>query len=43
VTATALIASIVVVLGNLLADFLLGIADPRLRVRASADIETVTA
>jgi hypothetical protein len=43
VTATALIASIVVVLGNLLADILLGIADPRLRVRASADVEVVTA
>jgi len=31
VTATALIASVVVVAGNLLADVLLGIADPRLR------------
>jgi peptide/nickel transport system permease protein len=39
VTATALIASIVVVAGNLLADILLGIADPRLRVRAGADVE----
>jgi peptide/nickel transport system permease protein len=43
VTATALIASTVVVTGNLLADILLGIADPRLRVRASADVEAVTA
>src|ERR1043165_7477465 len=40
VTATALIASVVVVLGNLVADVLLGIADPRLRVRPS-DLETV--
>jgi peptide/nickel transport system permease protein len=43
VTATALIASIVVVTGNLLADVLLGVADPRLRVRASADVEALTA
>jgi peptide/nickel transport system permease protein len=43
VTATALIASTVVVTGNLLADILMGIADPRLRVRASADVEVVTA
>jgi peptide/nickel transport system permease protein len=35
VTATALIASIVVVAGNLLADILIGVADPRLRVRAA--------
>jgi peptide/nickel transport system permease protein len=33
VTATALIASVVVVTGSLLADVCLGIADPRLRVR----------
>jgi len=43
VTATALIASTVVVAGNLIADILLGVADPRLRVRASADIDAVTA
>lgn len=43
VTATALIASTVVVTGNLLADILLGVADPRLRVRASADVEALTA
>src|ERR1043166_6155431 len=42
VTATALIASVVVVLGNLVADVLLGIADPRLRVRPSG-LETVAA
>lgn len=38
VTATALIASVVVVAGNLLADILLGVADPRLRVRADTDL-----
>ncbi len=43
VTATALVASTVVVAGNLLADILVGIADPRLRVRASAEVEVVTA
>jgi peptide/nickel transport system permease protein len=43
VTATALIASTVVVCGNLLADMLMGVADPRLRVRATADVEIVTA
>jgi len=43
VTATALIASTVVVFGNLLADILMGVADPRLRVRAGADVEVVTA
>jgi peptide/nickel transport system permease protein len=43
VTATALIASTVVVLGNLLADILLEIADPRLRVRADVATEIVTA
>src|SRR5207237_2209724 len=43
VTATALIASIVVVAGNLIADILLGIADPRLRVPANAHVDTVTA
>ena len=42
VTATALIASTVVVTGNLLADILLGIADPRLRVQDGADAEMVT-
>ena len=43
VTATALIASTVVVLGNLLADVLMEIADPRLRVRADVATEIVTA
>ncbi len=43
VTATALIASTVVVAGNLVADFLMGIADPRLRVRAGVEVETATA
>jgi len=38
VTATALIASTVVVAGNLIADILLGVADPRLRVRADTDL-----
>ncbi|MFN2571054.1 MAG: ABC transporter permease [Gemmatimonadales bacterium] len=41
VTATALIASSIVVVGNLLADILLGVADPRLRVGAGVD-EAVT-
>ena len=35
VTAAALIASVMVVLGNLLADVLYGVADPRIRVRAT--------
>jgi len=35
VTAAALIASVMVVLGNLLADALYGVADPRIRVRAT--------
>ena len=43
VTATALMASTVVVAGNLLADILLGVADPRLRVRAAAETDAVTA
>ena len=43
VTATALVASTMVVGGNLLADILLGSADPRLRVRAGADVEALTA
>ena len=43
VTATALIASTVVVLGNLLADILLELADPRLRVRADVATDIVTA
>jgi len=43
VTATALVASTVVVAGNLLADILVGIADPRLRVRAGAEAEVLTA
>ncbi len=43
VTGTVLIASTVVVLGNLLADILLEVADPRLRVRADAATEIVTA
>lgn len=42
VTATALIASAVVVLGNLAADILLELADPRLRVRADVTTEIVT-
>ena len=42
VTATALIASIVVVFGNLAADILLELADPRLRVRADVTTEIVT-
>ncbi len=40
VTATALIASTVVVAGNLLADILVGVADPRVRVRADPDVVT---
>lgn len=43
VTASALIASTVVVAGNLVADILLGFADPRLRVHAAADADIVTA
>jgi peptide/nickel transport system permease protein len=43
VTATALTASTVVVLGNLVADILLELADPRLRVRADVVTEIVTA
>jgi peptide/nickel transport system permease protein len=43
VTGTALIASVLVVAGNLLADILLGLADPRLRVRATTDVDVVTA
>ncbi len=43
VTATALVASTVVVGGNLLADILLGLADPRLRVRVGTDVEALTA
>ena len=43
VTATALIASTVVVLGNLVADILLELADPRLRVRTDVATEIVTA
>jgi peptide/nickel transport system permease protein len=43
VTATALIASTVVVAGNLLADILLGVADPRLRVRVETDADPVIA
>src|SRR2546430_17276950 len=35
VTAAALVASVMVVLGNLLADALYGLADPRIRVRAT--------
>jgi peptide/nickel transport system permease protein len=41
VTGTALIASTMVVLGNLLADILLEVADPRLRVRADVVTEIV--
>jgi peptide/nickel transport system permease protein len=43
VTATALIASTMVVAGNLVADLLLGVADPRLRVRTASDLDVVTA
>ncbi|HEY7192446.1 MAG TPA: ABC transporter permease [Gemmatimonadales bacterium] len=43
VTASALIASAIVVAGNLVADLLLGVADPRLRVRAARDLDIVTA
>src|SRR5437773_792942 len=43
VTATAVIVSVVVGAGNLLADILLGIADPRLRVRADPDAHVLTA
>ena len=43
VTASALIASTVVVAGNLLADILLGVADPRLRVQAAAEADIATA
>ena len=43
VTATALIASTIVVAGNLVADVLLGVADPRLRVSATSDFDIVTA
>lgn len=43
VTATALTASTVVVVGNLCADILLEIADPRLRVRADVATEIVAA
>jgi len=35
VTAAALVASVMVVLGNLLADALYGVADPRIRVRST--------
>lgn len=35
VTAAAIVASVMVVLGNLLADALYGVADPRIRVRAT--------
>jgi len=35
VTAAALVASVMVVLGNLLADALYGVADPRIRVRGA--------
>jgi peptide/nickel transport system permease protein len=37
VTAAALIASLMVVGGNLLADILMGLADPRLRVHSESD------
>ena len=43
VTATALIASTLVVAGSLLADILLGLADPRIRVREDAAVDIVTA
>ncbi len=43
VTATALIASTFVVAGNLLADVLLGLADPRIRLHDDAVVNVVTA
>ena len=43
VTATALIASTVVVSGNLLADILIGIADPRVRVAADEAVPLLPA
>lgn len=43
VTATALIASTFVVTGNLLADILLGLADPRIRLHDDAVVDVVTA
>jgi len=43
VTATALIASTLVVGGNLLADILLGVADPRIRVHDDAVVDIIAA
>lgn len=43
VTATALMASTLVVAGSLLADILLGVADPRIRVHEDAVVDIVTA
>jgi peptide/nickel transport system permease protein len=43
VTATALIASTLVVAGSLIADILIGFADPRIRVRENAVVDIVTA
>ncbi|HWC73740.1 MAG TPA: ABC transporter permease [Gemmatimonadales bacterium] len=43
VTATALIASSLVVAGNLLADVLVGFADPRIRVHEDALVDIATA
>ncbi|HEV2672537.1 MAG TPA: ABC transporter permease [Gemmatimonadales bacterium] len=43
VTAAALIASALVVAGSLIADMLLGFADPRIRVRDDAFVDVVTA
>jgi peptide/nickel transport system permease protein len=43
VTATSLIASTLVVSGSLLADILLAVADPRIRVHDAAVVDIVTA
>ena len=43
VTAAALIASTLVVAGSLIADILIGFADPRIRVREDAVVDVVTA
>ncbi|MBW8839014.1 MAG: ABC transporter permease, partial [Gemmatimonadetes bacterium] len=43
VTATALIASTFVVAGSLLADILIGLADPRIRVHDGTVVDIVTA
>jgi peptide/nickel transport system permease protein len=43
VTATALIASAMVVTGSLISDILLALADPRIRVHEDAALDIVTA